>query len=498
MPRLATQIVLSGAEPREINMVQETATPDETQRVDNYGLKRNALSQWGTLAQSLSSIAPTASPAMVIPLVIAVSGPSSWLVYLLATVGVALVAIHINVFASSSASPGSLYAFVHQELGAGTGLIAGWALLIAYIGTASAVTGGLLLYAQGFLGEFSRRPAGALLIISLGVLLATALAYRNVELSARLMLWIEAASIAIILLLLVYPGHSHRLAWDATQFSKSVFRLGPIRAGLILATFSFVGFESATALGGEARSPLRTIPRAVLGTALLAGVLFIFGSYAEVAAFAGNLEVLSNSSAPLQLLAELKNAQWLSPLLAIGAVVSFFACTLACITAAARAALLISTHGGLPANLSRTHDRNRTPHVAVVVSGIAVAVPALALILRHPSAFDLYGWVGTIATLGFVTAYLLVVLAALLRLHRQQRASLVRISLGAVTLIFLGFALVGSLNLSAPGPERWLTPVYVALLSIGVIFAWTFRTWVFRHSRTAKEIVPVTQLHSEG
>jgi amino acid transporter len=453
MPRLATKVALSPADFRGTNMVKEIATPDETHQPD-YGLKRNALSQWGTLAQSLSSIAPTASPAMVIPLVIAVSGPSSWLVYLLATVGVALVAIHINIFAGSSASPGSLYTFVDQELGLWTGLLAGWALLIAYIGTASAVIGGLLVYAQGFLGSFGRHPTVAVVMIVLSVLLATALAYRNVELSAHLMLWIEAASIALILLLLIYPSYSHRLSWDPAQFAKPVFSLAPIRAGLILATFSFVGFESATTLGGEASSPLRTIPRAVLGTAVLAGLLFIFASYSEVAAFSGNSQVLSNSSAPLQLLAELKEMKWLSPLLSIGAIISFFACTLACITAAARAALMISTYGGLPARLSRTHASNRTPHLAVVTSGFAVAVSAAAVILWHASAFDLYGWVGTIATLGFVTAYLLVVLAALVKLHREKSATPGRICVGVVTLLFLGFTLFGSLNLSAPGPER--------------------------------------------
>jgi len=33
-----------------------------------------------------------------------------------------------------------------------------------------------------------------------------------------------------------------------------------LRLGLVLALFSSVGFESATALGSEARNPLKTIP----------------------------------------------------------------------------------------------------------------------------------------------------------------------------------------------------------------------------------------------
>ncbi len=440
-----------------------------------YGLRQDSLSQWATLAQSLSSIAPTASPAMVIPLVIAVSGPSSWIVYLLATVGISLVALHINVFAGSSASPGSLYAFVREELGAWFGLFAGWAVLIAYIGTASAVTGGVVQYAQGLFGGFLLRPSGAVFLIALSVFLATVLAYRNVELSTRFMLWIEALSIAVILFLFLYPRREHRLFWDTGQFSREAFRLGPVRAGLILATFSFVGFESATSLGTEAKSPLLTIPRAVLGTALLSGILFLFSSYSEVAAFAARLDLLTGSSAPLQLLAQLKGAVWLAPVLTIGAVVSFFACTLACITAAARAALLFSAHGTLPVSLGRAHRRNQTPHIAVVVAGLVTFLPAAWLTIRHTSGFDLYGWLGTIATFGFVTAYLLVVLAALVRLKRGRKLSVWRIAVGALTLAFLGWALVGSLNLGATGPERWLAPIYFALLMAGALFGVALR-----------------------
>src|SRR5215469_14160515 len=99
-----------------------------------YGLRPNILSQWETLAQSLSSIAPTAAPAMIIPLVIAAAGRSAWVSFVVATVAMALVAAHVNVFARDSATPGSLYAFVRGDLGTWVALPAGWALLVAYIG----------------------------------------------------------------------------------------------------------------------------------------------------------------------------------------------------------------------------------------------------------------------------------------------------------------------------------------------------------------------------
>ena len=58
-----------------------------------------------------------------------------------------------------------------------------------------------------------------------------------------------------------------------------------LRLGLVLALFSFVGFESATTLGSEARNPLKTIPRAVIQSAILAGAFFTLCAYAEVLGF---------------------------------------------------------------------------------------------------------------------------------------------------------------------------------------------------------------------
>src|SRR5580700_9335320 len=101
----------------------------------DYGLKHRILSPTETVAQSLSSIAPTAGPTMLIPLVYALSGAGTWLVFLIAMCGVLLVAMNINVLARRSASPGSLYQYVSSVMGPAAGVTAGWALVIAYIGT---------------------------------------------------------------------------------------------------------------------------------------------------------------------------------------------------------------------------------------------------------------------------------------------------------------------------------------------------------------------------
>src|SRR5208282_5190227 len=88
---------------------------------------------------------------------------------------------------------------------------------------------------------------------------------------------------------------------------------------------------------------------------------------------------LGTSQAPMYLLARVAGVPVLGLLIDIGALVSLFAGTLACITAAARV-LLLMAHNGLAHNsLRTTHARNQTPSRAVVITGIAALLPVAVL-----------------------------------------------------------------------------------------------------------------------
>ena len=91
---------------------------------------------------------------------------------------------------------------------------------------------------------------------------------------------------------------------DLDQFRLQGVSFSALGPALVLSMFSFVGFESATTLGGEARNPLHTIPRAVMQCAILAGVFFMLCSYSEVLGFRGESGKLSESTSPLHLLAD--------------------------------------------------------------------------------------------------------------------------------------------------------------------------------------------------
>src|SRR5260370_20310053 len=105
----------------------ETPTQVDSQSA-GYGLRRDALSPLETLAQSVSTIAATTTPAATIPLVCALAGNGTWLAYVLATAAILLVALCISQFARYSASPGSLYTYSSMVLPPWLAAIAAWSL----------------------------------------------------------------------------------------------------------------------------------------------------------------------------------------------------------------------------------------------------------------------------------------------------------------------------------------------------------------------------------
>src|ERR1700681_1138292 len=351
----------------------------------DYGLRHGILSPMETLAQSVSTMAPTTTPAATIPLVCALAGNATWLAYALATAAVLLVALCIVRYARHSASPGSLYAYASMTLPLWLSATVAWSLLLASVATGSSVIGGFYHYTNLLLHDATGHVYSTVLLATLVTGVSIWIAYRDVKISARLMLWIEATSVTVIVIVVVLLLLRHGWHLDVEQVHLHGMTGSGLRLGLVLALFSFVGFESATTLGSEARNPLKTIPRAVIQSAILAGAIFIVCAYTEVLGARVAGQDLGTSQAPMRTLAVVGGVPVLGLLIDIGALVSLFAGTLACITAAARVLLLMAHNGLAHKSLRTTHARNRTPGRAVVITGIAALLPVAVLAARGAS-----------------------------------------------------------------------------------------------------------------
>ncbi|MEP0755266.1 APC family permease [Trichocoleus sp. Lan] len=440
------------------------------------GLKPNCLPFGEVLAQSFAVIAPTTIPASNIGLIVVLSGNGTWLSFLIGMIGLVLVSININQFASRSASPGSLYSYIVKGLGPTAGVICGWSLVLAYLFTGMSVLCGFANFSSILIGHLGIHPS-TITLLALGAGVAWYAAYKDIQLSAMAMLWMEGASLALIGVLGIIIWAHKGFALDMSQLTLQGVTPGSVAMGLVLVMFSFSGFESATSLGDEAKDPLKTIPRAVLGSTTLAGLFFISMTYIEVLGFSGTGVSITTTEEPLGFLAQQAGVGFLGTLVAFSALFSFFACVLGSINPAARVFFTMARHGLFPSSLGLSHSSNRTPHIAVTLCSLIVFLVPASMSLFHVKLFDSMGYLGAICSYGFLTVYTLISIAAPVYLHKIRKLRLHHVVFSVLAVGFMMIPVLGSVGI--PGSRLFPIPAapydafpYLFLMYLIVTCGW--------------------------
>jgi amino acid transporter len=115
-------------------------------------------------------------------------------------------------------------------------------------------------------------------------LIVFALTYRDIRISTTAGVILSAFEIAIFGGLAIWMLISNAGDVNVQPFNphhadgswSGVFR------GMVFAILAFIGFEAAAPLGEEAKNPRRSVPIAVVGSALLIGLFYILCSFAWV------------------------------------------------------------------------------------------------------------------------------------------------------------------------------------------------------------------------
>ncbi len=439
-------------------------------------LKSDCLSYAEVIAQSISVIAPSTVPAAVLGLIFAAAGNGTWLSFVLAMAGLVFVSFNINQFARRSASPGSLYTYTVKGLGATAGVLGGWSLLFGYALTGMSTLCGFAIFARMLLLTLGIHTQ-ILTLFAAGVLVSYCVAYKDIQLSAKMMLLFEGASLFVILLLAIIIWVQKSFAVDTAQLTLEGATPGGVLTGIVLVVFGFSGFESSTSLGDEAKDPLRTIPRSLIQSTVLSGVFFIFTAYVIVLAFKGSGVNLGKTEAPLDVMASRTGLGFLGILINIGALLSFFSCTLACINSTARIVFSMARHGLFHDALGEAHEKNETPHIAVGLSALVTfLVPAVAYLCGVP-VFDSQGYFGTLSSLGFLLVYILVSIAAPVYLRKMGKLRSLDLLYSALGVGFMILPILGTVGIpgsrlfpSPPFPNNLLVWLFVAYMAAGL--AW--------------------------
>jgi amino acid transporter len=437
---------------------------NSTQRATS--LRPNCLSFPEVLGQSVASIAPTITPAANIALVFASAGNATWLVYLIATIGIIFVRRNMNYFASRSASAGSLYTYVAKGLGPMAGALCGWALTMAYLLQVGAVAAGFVRYSNIVLSEFGIQfPSILLLIVCMGI--AWYYAYTDIQLSEIITILLEFVSISVILILAVLVLAKHGFSLDVSQLTLSGATPGGISLGMVAAVLSFVGFEGSMTLGDEAKRPTQTIPRSMVWSTLFSGCFFIFLSYTEVLGFRNYATPLSQSDAPLVVLANYARVDLLGVGLNVGIAFSFLSATIALLNSGARIVFSLARHNLYPSPMGQVHEQNETPYVAVTLSSIFVLLLTASMSLFGINDANIYGYIGTISTYGFLFAYIMICIAAPLYLSRLGEVRQQHWGTAIVAALFLLIPVIGSIYPIPAAPYNVFPYLFLLYLGVG-------------------------------
>jgi len=101
------------------------------------------------------------------------------------------------------------------------------------------------------------------------------IAYRDIQLSAKMMLVFEGAALLAILVSGLINWPQTGFAIDQAQLRFKGATPGRVTMGIVLVVF---GFEASTSLGENAKDALRTIPRSLIQSVVISGLVYFHGN----------------------------------------------------------------------------------------------------------------------------------------------------------------------------------------------------------------------------
>ena len=331
---------------------------------------------------------------VIIGKAITTSGPSIVLAFVIAGVTCIFSALAFAELASAIPVSGSAYTYSYATLGELAAWIIGWDLILEYGVSIAAVAVGWGAYLNELLdsllglslpdsianppGEEGGKvniPAAFL------VLAVTAVLMIGVRESARTNTIMVFFKLAVLLLFLVLGV----TAFNSDNFSPFFVEGEGISGTITAATlifFAYIGFDAVSTSSEEVKEPKRDLPRAIIGSLLIATTLYIL--VALVATGALPFDQLKGQDAPLaEALSEGAGMEWAAEIISFGALVAITSVVLTLLYGQSRILFAMSRDGLLPRRISLVNPRTRTPVMIIGICGVAFAALAAAIPLKE-------------------------------------------------------------------------------------------------------------------
>ncbi len=406
-----------------------------SQAASEQRLERNAIGLTEVLFQSITHMAPAVATALSLGAATLFAGGNTPLAVVLALIAALFTAYSIGELARFLPSAGGMYTYVARGLGSFFGWLLAWAFLLAEPIVPAALFAAFGLFGAslittitGFSNDYLWLPLAVL-----SGLIVWWLVYRGISISTRVGVALGLIEIGIFLLvstlLIVNAGAKNTVS----VFLPGADGLKPALQGMVFCLLAFVGFEAAAPLAEETRDPKRTIRRAVLLSAVLIGLFYIYNMYAATVYFGPDRmqsEFLGfNNGDPWSGMAN-EVLPTIGGLLVIFAILnSSLANASAGANASTRVIFALGRVSLLPRWFAAVHETHRTPMNAVHFQGILGIGLAVGLGLLFQSQgqtlggpLTVYVWIGYALGLLFAAMYVAVNLAVIGFFLREQRS----------------------------------------------------------------------------
>ncbi|AFM14863.1 amino acid transporter [Mycolicibacterium chubuense NBB4] len=404
-------------------------TPETADDVDQIPHRR--LPFWVALALSVALVGPTLAMSGNGQGLIGTVGKSIPLVFLIGLVGVSLVGYSFVRLTRHLNHAGSAYGLVGGTIGPRTGFFSGFAMLGAYWGFSIGTLALTAAFVNSFIaalqpGNDNPYQVPWLLIVVVGAVISFLLSGRDIQLLAKILLAIEGLGILAMIVLVVAIFAQGGAPTTGVDFSVFSFSGGvspsAVLAGVVAAFLSWAGFEACASMGEETDDPRRNIPRALGGTLILTGVLFVVVMFAQVVGFgtdAAGLAAFQNSGNTLGDLGGSYIGQWFSLVIIFTAIVSAFGCHLATSATSGRMLYAFGRDGFGPKALAHIHPQTGGPRRATwLVVIVALVVDLICGLSGWPDmgtgndAINTYFLFAVAGSVCLMVCYLLVEIAA--------------------------------------------------------------------------------------
>ncbi len=428
---------------------------------------------------------------------------STPLAFLIGMGAVLLAANTVYQFSRIVSHAGGYYAYVAHGMGNNAGVFTGFQYLIYQVANLGLE---YLIVIWGFskginyaLGTDLPVWSG---IIYMGAMTVLSFVFmsRGIRPSLRLVMaigLIQLGAILIISFAVIGQIHDNSLSVFTPQYALNGWH--GVFLGFIAGSYlSFAGYGSVVPMGEEARTPTRTIGRAVLYVILLAGGVFLLGSYALTTGF--GISSMSNFTSTV-----IPGLQVTREYLGIGGVylyllavtfISTYGTVVGMGTPLTRVTYALARDGALPRFLSRT-DEAGTPYNAVRFTFL---ISVAFAVLSGGIFWYLYGfyagledaWIifATIATLATLLIHILSNTSLSIMSIKEKKWVLWLLVPSATTLIMLVAVYYSVLGITMP----YLIAPIVNVIWIGISLVYVYaRRTSFHHTMNEEAPQQVTE-----